>query len=162
MTVDSLRLRFGCSPSPLQESGLATALGWSLLDGRQLTAKVDCIAGAEVLQAVALLLSASISFHDAASPSRCLMPLALMAEYQDTIVAVALLAQAGALYSIGNVTSRASSSHGGALLRRPLCSPWCSPCQSRLRASSSRTLRLRQWCLLGGGLRVRGRCGDET
>ena len=96
LTVDSLRPRFGC------------------------------IAGAEVLQADALQLSAGISCHDAASPFRFLMTVALTAEYQVTIVAVALLDPAGALYSTGNVTSGASSSHWGCPpSSATLCSHWC-------------------------------------
>ena len=110
--------------------------------------RFGCIVGAEVLQAAALLLSAGFSCHDAASPSRFLMTLALMAEYQDTIVAVALLAPAGALYSTGNVTSRASSSHGGALLHRPL---FALP-GALVLASCLCLLRVRELCGCGGGV----------
>ena len=72
-----------CPPPPLQESGLATPLGWSLLVGGQLTAKV-WKHRREVLQAVSLLLAAGILRYDAASPSRCLMLAVPMAEYEDT------------------------------------------------------------------------------
>ena len=55
----------------------------------------------------------------------CVLPhlptlMALLAEYEDMIVAVVSLARAGALCSIGNVTSRASSSARCLLGRRCL------------------------------------------
>ena len=56
------------------------------------------------------LLSAGNPRHDASAPSHLLMPVALQAGYEDMTVAVVSLARAGALCSIGNVTSRATSS----------------------------------------------------
>ena len=128
MVVDSLRPRFGC------------------------------IAGAEVLQAVALLLAAGIPRLDAG----CLMPTALMAEGKDTIVAVVSLTHAGALHSIGNVTSRAVSS-----TQRLLCQPYVAPDDAQVPAGHVPCDR-RDHCGCGsvlrhgGGLRA-GECGgDET
>ena len=67
------------------------------------------VEGAEVLQAVALLLAAGIPRPDAASPSRCLMLAVLMAEYEDTIVAIVLPALIGALCSTCAVAQEASA-----------------------------------------------------
>ena len=67
------------------------------------------VEGAEVLQAVALLLAAGIPRPDAATPSRSLMLAALMAEYEDTIVAIVLPALIGALCSTCAVTQEASA-----------------------------------------------------
>ena len=65
--------------------------------------------------------------HGAFSASCCfLIPMTLQAEYEGTILAVVLLACAGALCSTGSVTSRAASSwlgSCGSLLVRPCTAP---------------------------------------
>ena len=53
------------------------------------------------------------------SPCHFLMPMAQQTEHEDMAVVAISLAGAGAFFSIGNVTSRASSSLGRCLFRRP-------------------------------------------